>query len=739
MKQIAQNYRSGKLSLVEAPLPACKPGGVLVRTEYSVVSAGTEMMKVNESKLSLLAKARARPDQVKKVAQSISQQGLLPTVRKVLSRLDELTPLGYSLAGTVIEIGAGIREFTVGQRVACGGNLHALHSEYNWVPKNLCVTVPDHVPSEHAAFTTVGAIAMQGFRQAEARLGETACVIGLGLIGQLLLQILRAAGITVIGIDIDEDRCRLAEAQGALAACVPDALSIDRLLGILARRAGSAGADHVFLTAGGATNQPVELAVRIARDRGRIVDIGKCRLDLPWNDFYEKELDLRLSRSYGPGRYDATYEESGVDYPLGYVRWTERRNMQCFVDLLATGKIDVGALISDITRFDEAPRVYEQMADGSHRGLATVFQYRSAAEEPARPRSVPLPRAIEALPRGVVGVGMIGCGNYARSVILPALLAQKDVALAHVVTTRSLSAVDAQVKFRFERASTEVADLLRDDAVHAVMIMTRHSSHARLVCEALRAGKAVFVEKPLALDAGELAAIAETVEETGNHRLMVGFNRRFAPSLTALRNAWGPRTAPCSLTYTVNAGPLDATSWYARSDSEGSRFVGEGCHFIDVLSWWLGSDPSEVYAAQIGGAPDDVVATLLYPDGSLANIAYLTRGDRRHPKERFEIFGEGRIARLVNFSRAELWQGGKPRISKSLFGVEKGHKAEMTAFLQAVRQGGTMPIPLDSLFATSAASLAIMRSAATRRPEIVTNWLSRDASGASALPSDMVR
>ena len=341
MKQIAQNYRSGKLALVDAPVPACKPGGVLVRTDYSVVSAGTEMMKVQESKLSLLAKARARPDQVKKVVQSVAQQGLLPTVRKVLSRLDSLTPLGYSLAGTVVEVGDGVREFTIGQRVACGGNLYALHGEYNWVPTNLCVAIPDNVQSEHAALTTVGAVAMQGFRQAEARLGETACIIGLGLIGQLLLQILRAAGVTVIGVDVEADRCRLAEAQGALAAAAPDPPSVDSLIRILEHRTGSSGADHVFLTAGGDTNQPIELAVRIARDRGRIVDIGKCRLDLPWNEFYEKELDLRLSRSYGPGRYDATYEERGIDYPVGYVRWTERRNMQCFMELLAAGKIDV--------------------------------------------------------------------------------------------------------------------------------------------------------------------------------------------------------------------------------------------------------------------------------------------------------------------------------------------------------------------------------------------------------------
>jgi predicted dehydrogenase/threonine dehydrogenase-like Zn-dependent dehydrogenase len=725
MKQIAQNYRSGTLALVDAPLPACKSGGVLVRTEYSVVSSGTEMMKIEESKLSLLAKARARPDQVKKVVESVAQQGAFQTVRKVLNRLDSLTPLGYSLAGTVVEVGGDVREFTIGQRVACGGNLFALHAEYNWIPTNLCVAVPDSVKSEHAAFTTVGAVAMQGFRQSEARLGETACIIGLGLIGQLLTQILNAAGIHVFGIDVDESRCRLAEEQGAAAAVSPQPSAIAALLQRIAQQTGR-GADHVFLAAGGASNHPLELAVQIARDRGRLIDIGKCRLDLPWNAFYEKELDLRFSRSYGPGRYDPRYEEDGIDYPVGYVRWTERRNMQCFIELLAAGKIDMGPLVSDVVPFLDSPRVYEEMSQGSRRGIGIVFRYPEEASPVRRDRTDlasptrPLPR-----PDGPLRIGMIGCGNYARSVIVPALRDRRDVLLVEVATTRSLSAVDAQAKFGFARASTDVAGLLGDPGIDAVMIMTRHASHAILVCEALRAGKAVFVEKPLAITAAQLAAIVETVRETGNDRLMVGFNRRFAPLLTELKAAWGRRAGPCTLNYTINAGPVDAGSWYAQTETEGSRFVGEGCHFIDTASWWLDSAPCDVFASRTAEDPDNITATLIYPDSSVAHIAYLTGGDRRYPKELVEVFGSGKVARFANFARAEFWQDGERRVRRSFSGVDKGQKNEVAAFLDAIRRGAPMPIPLHSILATTAASFAVLRSVATRRLEPVAEFLAR--------------
>jgi predicted dehydrogenase/threonine dehydrogenase-like Zn-dependent dehydrogenase len=714
MKQIAQNYKSGELVLLEVPVPAARAGGALVRTEFSLISTGTEMMKINESRLSLIGKARARPDQVKKVMQSVSQQGLRATYRKVSDRLDSYTPLGYSLCGEVVEVGAGVEDLAVGQRVACAGNSYALHAEYNWVPRNLCVPLPEGVAGEHGAFTTVGAIAMQGYRQSEARLGETACVIGLGLVGQLLVQILRAAGVNVVGLDPSAERCRLAERSGAAACGPPEAAGRGPVLETLAQLTAGAGADHVFLTAGGDTNQPVELAAELARDRARVVDIGKCRLDLPWTEYYAKELDVRFSRSYGPGRYDPTYEEDGVDYPIGYVRWTERRNMACFLDLLAEGRLDLEPLVSAVLPFEDAVGAYERIQRGEQDGVGMLFRY---SPNGSAQRRLARPPPSRPAPRPLVRLGVIGAGNYASSMLLPHLRDRADVRLVEVATASGLSATNAQRRFGFERCSTDHRGLLADESVDAVVIATRHHAHAAMVCEALRAGKAVFVEKPLAVDPDQLQAILAAVDDSGNDRLMVGFNRRFAPLLVELKGAFGARSGPAQVRYDVNAGRLEAGSWYARPE-EGSRLVGEGCHFVDTVSWWLDQDPVAVFAAATGD-PDDTASTLLYPDGSVATIAYQTGGDPRAPKELLQVTGDGRLARLRNFQRTELWRGGRRHLRRSRAGIDKGQKQELDAFARAVAEGRAMPIPLESLVATTLATFAARRSLVSRRLEAV--------------------
>ena len=715
MKQIAQNYKSGELALLEVPMPAARPGGVVVRTEFSLISTGTEMMKINESKLSLLGKARARPDQVKKVMQSVSQQGLRATYRKVSDRLDSYTPLGYSLCGEVAEVGAGMEHLAVGQRVACAGNSYALHAEYNWVPRNLCVPVPEGVAAEHAAFTTVGAIAMQGYRQSEARLGETACVIGLGLVGQLLAQILRAAGVNVVGLDPSPERCQLAERMGAATCCPPDPASRGPVLETLAALTDGAGADHVFLTAGGDTNEPVELAAELARDRARVVDIGKVRLDLPWTEYYAKELDVRFSRSYGPGRYDPSYEEGGIDYPIGYVRWTERRNMACFLDLVAEGRLDLEPLVSAVLPFEDAVGAYERIQRGEQGGVGLLFRY-SPNGSVQRRLAIPAPSSRPAR-RPVVRLGVIGAGNYATSMLLPHLQDRTDVRLVEVATATGLSAANAQRRFGFERCSTDHRGLLDDEAVDAVVIATRHHAHAAMVCEALRAGKAVFVEKPLAVDPDQLQAILAAIGDSGNDRLMVGFNRRFAPLLVGLKDDFGARSGPVQVRYDVNAGRLESGSWYAQPE-EGSRLVGEGCHFVDTISWWLDQDPVAVFAAATGD-PDDTASTLLYPDGSVATIAYQTGGDSRAPKELFQVMGGGQLARLHNFQRTELWRGGRRHVRRSRTGIAKGQKQELDAFVRAVAEARAMPIPLESLAATTLATFAARRSLASRRLEAV--------------------
>jgi predicted dehydrogenase/threonine dehydrogenase-like Zn-dependent dehydrogenase len=715
LKQVAQNYRSGELAVLDVPAPSCRPGGVLVRSLFSLISTGTEVTKVNEAKLSLVGKARARPDQVRKVLDSVAQQGMRSTYAKAMNRLDSYTPLGYSLAGVVIEVGSGAEQFRVGQVVACAGNEYALHAEVNWVPINLCVPVPDGVAPRLAAFATVGAIALHGVRRAEPQLGDAACVIGLGLIGQIVVRLLSAAGVRVVGLDTSAERCRLAEAGGAAACDNPDPKGLDHIERVLSELTGGFGADHVLLSAGGSSNGPVEAAVRLARDRARVVDIGKLHLNLPWNAYYEKELDVRFSRSYGPGRYDETYELGGIDYPVGYVRWTERRNLAAFLDLIARG-LPIESLLSAEFPIEQAESVYSKLREGTLGGIGYLFSYPDADLVDA-PASSPRVARVSSVARPAsrsskeVRVGFIGAGNYASSMLLPHLKSHDQVRLGHVATSTSLSALNATRRFGFESSSTDIDDVLTDDSIDAVFIVTRHRSHADLVCRALQSGKATFVEKPLALDDDQLDRIIDVVNETGNDRLMVGFNRRFAPILSDLRERFGGHQSGAVLRYLVNAGPLDAKSWYRNEAEEGSRFVGEGGHFIDTASWWLDAQPIEVSAT---GALDnkDLHVVLRYDNGSVASIDYVTQGHPRFPKETIEVCAGGRTARLDNFHRATLWSGRKTTSRRARGSVDKGQKGEIDAFVQAVHTGGPMPISWSSLESTTRATLAVERSLA---------------------------
>ncbi|MFI8201340.1 bi-domain-containing oxidoreductase [Streptomyces sp. NPDC085937] len=723
MKQVVQNYKSGELALLDVPEPGCKPGGVLVRTAFSLISTGTELMKVSEAGMSMLGKARSRPDQVAKVVQSVAANGVPATYRKVMGKLDSYTPLGYSLCGVVEQVGAGIDDVKAGDLVACAGNEHALHAELNWVPKNLYVPVPDGVAPRHAAFGTVGSIALQGVRQGESRLGEVALVIGLGLIGQLVTQLLNASGVRVVGVDPDPARCELAERLGAVSCGDPGSASVEHAV---AELTGGMGVDQVYLAAGGSSNQPVELAARLCRDRGRVVDIGKCRLDLPWNAYYEKELDVRFSRSYGPGRYDPEYELQGRDYPIGYVRWTERRNLACFLDLIARGRVDVEPLVSHVSGFEDAVETYRRLEEGDLKAVAVLFRYAApAGETPTeeapevtvpevrrRPeRSGPVRRT------GTVRLAFVGAGNYASSMLLPHLARRNGVELATVVTTTALSAANAQRKFGFSEATTDLDAVLGDPAVDAVCVVTRHSSHAELTRRALLAGKAVFVEKPLALSEEELASVLAAVEESGNDRIQVGFNRRFAPLLREARDRFGARSGPASLRYLVNAGRLDHGSWYLRQDTEGSRFAGEGGHFVDTASWLLGADPVSVYAVAPDGN-EDLQIVLRYPDGSTATISYVTSGPSSFPKETLDLIADNKVLRLDDFVRAAVHDGRRrqwvgSRLPKAR---DKGQSAELAAFVKAVRTGGPMPVPLESLVATTTATLAVTTALASGVP-----------------------
>ncbi|WP_225803420.1 bi-domain-containing oxidoreductase [Streptomyces sp. NK15101] len=719
MKQVVQNYKSGELALLDVPVPGCKPGGVLVRTAFSLISTGTELMKVSEAGMSMVGKARSRPDQVAKVMQSVAVNGVPATYRKVMGKLDSYTPLGYSLCGVVEQVGAGIDDVKVGDLVACAGNEHALHAELNWVPKNLYTPVPDGLAPRHAAFGTVGSIALQGIRQGEPQLGEVALVIGLGLIGQLVVQLLTAAGVRVVGADPDPARCELAERLGAAACGDPASAAVEAAV---AELTGGHGVDQVYLAAGGGSNEPVELAARLCRDRGRVVDIGKCRLDLPWNAYYEKELDVRFSRSYGPGRYDPEYELEGRDYPIGYVRWTERRNLACFLDLLARGSVDVEPLVSHVADFDDAVETYRSLKDGELKAVAVLFRYpgqaaeaEAGAEAVAPAVAVPAVRVKRSPARPLrtpVRLAFVGAGNYATSMLLPHLTGREGVELSTVVTTTALSAANAQRKFGFAGATTDLDAVLGDGSVDAVFVVTRHSSHAELTRKALLAGKAVFVEKPLALTEDELAGVLAAVEESGNDRLQVGFNRRFAPLLQEAKQRFGARSGPANLRYLVNAGRLQQGSWYLQQGTEGSRFAGEGGHFIDTASWLLDADPVSVYAVAPSGN-EDLQVVLRYPDGSTATISYVTTGAPGFPKETLDLLADGKVLRLDDFVRSSVYfekstAGRKRWVSSRLPKArDKGQSAQLAAFVRAVRTGGPMPVPLESLVATTAATLAV--------------------------------
>ena len=713
MKQISQNYKTGKIILEEVNVPAAKYGGVIVQTEYSVISAGTEGMKAKEGNMSYLGKAKARPDQVKKVIQSVQQQGLKSTYEKVMNKLDSLTPLGYSLSGVVVDVQQGAEEFQVGQCVACAGAGYANHAEYNFVPKNLVVPVPDDVSMLHAAFTTIGAISMQGFRQAEMQLGETACVIGLGLLGQILVQILKASGITVIGIDLMDSRCKLAESLGASYATTPDDPA---LTSCITRISHGIGVDCSFITAGGNTNAPVELAVEVARDRGRIVDIGKTKLDLLWNDFFNKELDLKFSRSYGPGRYDHNYEEKGIDYPSGYVRWTEKRNMSSFLNLVAERKILIDPIITSIRPFSEAEQVYGELIEGKDSFLGIVFQYPKenvyAKELPNYSNNIASGKVLASVSE--VGIGMIGAGNYASSMLLPNLAKIKEVHFKEVSTATSLSSANAARKFGFERTSTDYRSVLSASDINTIMIATRHTSHASMVAEALHSKKVVYVEKPLAIDLDGAKLVYRAISESGNQNLMVGFNRRFSPIIKALIDVMCSEAGPYTINYRVHAGQLDGSSWYLDAN-EGSRFVGEAGHFFDIFSAITNSRPLSVLARSIRPKNitqddlDNISVLVNYSDGSIANLTYLTQGGIKVPKEYLEVFGGGTTAQLNNFKELIIYSGNNRHVHKSK-DLNKGQFEMMNKFVSNILNGNEMPISLEAILDTTFLNLAAAQS-----------------------------
>lgn len=701
MRQLFQDPKAGTVQVVEVPEPALRPGTLLVRNVRSVISPGTERIVVETVRSSYLKTARARPDLVRRVMDTVKREGILAAYRKVQSKLSEPQALGYASAGVVLAVGEGAGDhFRVGDRVACAGAGVASHAEVVCVPVNLAARIPDAVPFDVAAFTTLGAIALHGVRQADPTLGERFGVVGLGILGLMAVQLLRAHGARAAGFDLSRDLVDRAMSLGAETGIAGG--TEDQVQSALAWT-GGVGVDGAIVAAASSTDAPMVAAAGMCRDRGRIVLVGAVPFGLPREIAYAKELDLRIARSYGPGRYDAGFEEKGIDYPIGHVRWTETRNFEAFLQLAAEGRIELASLITHRYALEDAPGAYDELVSGGGpKPLGMVIEYPEAAPRARKAAAPAAAKPVAGPIAGDVGVAFMGAGAFARGTLLPLFRAAKGVRMRRVVEAQGLAAFDAQRKFDFEEAGTDVEEALADPAVHLVCIATRHDLHAPLAVRALRAGKHVFVEKPLALTEEQLREIEETAASSAG-LLLVGFNRRFSPMARAVREALSGR-GPILATYRINAGALPSGHWTLDPEVGGGRFVGEGCHFVDLLSF-LAGDPgiASVRAASAGrpeGLAQDLAVQIAFADGSAGQILYTSKGNPGLPKERVEVHAGGLSALVDDYRTCTIWSGKK----SSAGSPGKGHAEEVAALLDAARRGGPSPIPLATLAAVTRAT-----------------------------------
>lgn len=741
MKAIIQSYKDGQVTVDDVPAPALKPGGVLVQNVSSVVSAGTEKLMMDLARKSLLGKAKERPDLVKKVLDKVRTDGVIATFQTVQSRLDAPIPMGYSSAGIVIEVAEDVLGFKPGDAVACAGAGYASHAGTVFVPQNLCVKIPEMastsaessnpspVPFEQAAFTTLGAIAMQGFRLAEPQLGEVVAVIGLGLLGLICVQIAKAAGCRVIGMDLNPERCTLALGLG----CDAVSSSPGEFSSRCKKMTYGHGVDRVLICAATTRNDPVELAGDIARNLGTVIVVGAVGMDIPRAPYFSKELIFRVSRSYGPGRYDAEYEEKGHDYPYGYVRWTENRNMQAIVDLMAQRKLKVAPLISHRFSIDNALDAY-RLVSGETREpyLGIVLDYPEGIdalkdhEKGIKASKVtvsfkPERESGDPLSYYPIHVGFLGAGAYAKGTLIPAMKKVKGINYVGVCAATGLKAGHIARKFGFRYFTTREADILGDPDINTVAILTQHDLHARQVIESIKAGKHVFVEKPLCLNRQELNEIMETLSQASDKKpapkIMVGYNRRFAPLAEKLKSIFNSVDEPLAMSYRINAGYIPADHWTQDLKTGGGRIIGEACHFIDFLTFIAGSLPDTVYAQALPNSEryinDNVVITITFRNGSVGNINYFANGDKSLPKERVEVFGGGVAAVLDNFRALQWHAGGKRKQIRSYYTQNKGQRGEWEYFRDAVKNNRSPGMTLDEMAAVSISSFSIVDSILT--------------------------
>jgi len=704
MKQLTQNIKKKSLSLEELPIPVCKSGGVLVKTLYSAVSVGTEVMKLKNADLSYFQMAKKKPEQVKEVLNTLTQLGPVATYRKVMNKLDSLSPLGYSLVGEVIEVGKGTDGFKCGDIVACGGAGYANHSEINFIPKNLCAIVPAGVELKEASFTTIASIAMQGFRQTQSQIGENVAVIGLGLLGQILIQIINANGCRAFGFDISQGKCNLALENGAYFAEIVSKTNFEEEISSIT---GGFGCDSVIITTGTSSNDPILLAGKIARDKAKIVDIGITKMDLPWDLYYHKELDFRFSRSYGPGRYDSGYEEKGIDYPIGFVRWTEQRNMMSVLQLLKDRKINFSKLITHEFNFNESEKVFLDIKDAKEEYLGVVLKYDGNITDNVRKISIPK-NSVERTKQ--VRIGAIGAGNYASTMLLPFLTGNAD--LVGIATATGINASDKAKKFGFGYATTDYKEMLTDQNINTILVATRHNQHAKMVVDTLNSGKNVYVEKPLAISVEELKSISSSYSNNPKV-LMVGYNRRFSASVQFLKKQL-KSDFPYSIYYQVNAGFIPMDKWY-QSPDQGGRIVGETGHFIDTIQYLLDADPVEVFAnsTKVSGMPDqdNTFITVKFNNGSTCVLAYLADGDKNYSKEKILITGYRTNIEFDNFKSVAVYKDGKSSTKKFLT-IDKGQKQEMSVLIDSIKSGN-LPISVNSLLLNTYTTIMAIESLRT--------------------------
>ena len=748
MKQIVQNYKTGELKLEEAPIPSIKAGGILVKNQCSLVSIGTERSMTELAQKNIIGKAKQRPDLVKQVITKAKKDGIINTINTVKNKLDVVKPLGYSSSGIVIGVGEGAdEEFELSDRVACAGAGYASHADIIFVPKNLCAKIPENVSFEDAACSTIGAVALQGVRVTNPLLGEKMAVIGLGLVGQITAQILRSTGCTVLGFDVNPDMVATALKLG-LECGISDLSDVESAVKSISK---GYGMDGVIITASTQSNSPVEMAAEIARDNGRVVVVGNVGMNIPRDIFYKKELELRLSRSYGPGRYDTVYEEKGIDYPYSYVRWTEKRNIETVLELLSQKKLQVSPLITHSFPIESAETIYELLngkvdihnsiiakhrlplkienkndksIEKDDKLLGILIKYK---DEHSFESTLQIPKSKLSTPSDsthnqiAINVGLIGAGNFVKSTLLPILKNLSNIRLKGLATSTGINAKINAEKHDFEYCTTNYHEILNDNEIDIVIIATRHDLHWKLAVEALKNEKDIFVEKPLATCEEDLNKIIDSWKHK-KQRLMVGFNRRFSPFSIKIKEFFNNRKEPLTLNYRINAGFISKNNWVNDPNEGGGRIIGEVCHFVDLLHFFVNVEPVKVYAELMSNSNnyvnDNININMKFKDGSIGSITYVSCGDKSFSKERLEIFGNGSVAVIDDFKSGILVRNGKTRKIKGAFN-DKGHKKELEEFVSSVSNGKESPISFKESVLATRITFKIIESIRTGKPIIL--------------------